>query len=45
MTNGSRLDENVALVETRASFDLWSNFGAAQGRLGTRKRNRSNDLD
>jgi MFS family permease len=24
---------------------VWSNFGAAQGRLGTRKRNRSNDLD
>jgi hypothetical protein len=23
----------------------WSNFGAAQGRPGTRKRNRSNDLD
>jgi hypothetical protein len=45
MTNGSRLDENVALVETSASFDVWSNFGAAQGRLGTRKRNRSNDLD
>jgi len=24
---------------------IWSNIGAAQGRLGTRKRNRSNDLD
>jgi hypothetical protein len=24
---------------------LWSNFGAGQGWLGTRKRNRSNDLD
>jgi hypothetical protein len=23
----------------------WSNFGAGQGRLGTRKRNQSNDLD
>jgi hypothetical protein len=25
--------------------DLWSNFGAGQGWLGTRKRNRRNDLD
>jgi hypothetical protein len=25
--------------------DCWSNVGAAQGRLETRKRNRSNDLD
>ena len=25
--------------------EIWSNFGAAQGWLGTRKRNRSNDLD
>ena len=24
---------------------LWSNFGAGQGWLGTRKRNRRNDLD
>jgi hypothetical protein len=23
----------------------WSNFGAGQGRLGTRKRNQSNDSD
>ena len=33
------------IPETSASSDLWSNFGAAQGRRGTRKRNRSNDLD
>jgi hypothetical protein len=26
-------------------LSFWSIFGAGQGRLGTRKRNRSNDLD
>ncbi len=28
-----------------SDYEVWSNFGAAQGRRGTRKRNRSNDLD
>jgi hypothetical protein len=41
-----KLPECLGFVsETSASFDFWSNFGAGQGRLGTRKRNRRNDLD
>jgi hypothetical protein len=31
--------------EMSSRADFWNNFGAAQGRLETRKRNRSNDLD
>ncbi len=36
----------VASIPYQAQLlDFWSIFGAYQGRLGTRKRNRSNDLD
>ena len=45
---------NVAALLTNAQLEdraetyariVWSNLGAGQGWLGTRKRNRSNDLD
>jgi hypothetical protein len=33
------------LDQKQTTLPFWSIFGAGQGRLGTGKRNRSNDLD